>query len=182
MPEQLSLHPQAIEQVDAPKAAEPEPQPVSKVTNTSDVARFAKCTLKDPEEEAWIGGTINFSQMPGEGVRYTGTIEGITPGPHGFHVHTSGDLRGGCSSTAGHYVGNKVHVMGTPMLGDLNPAVADENGVARINEYKEDLNLSGAESIIGRSLVIHAGPDGSDRKARIACCTIGHAASPRGRW
>jgi Cu-Zn family superoxide dismutase len=33
----------------------------------------------------------------------TGNITGLTPGPHGFHVHQLGDLSGGCKSTGGHF-------------------------------------------------------------------------------
>ena len=177
------MHPAAFEPVHAP-AAEPEPETKAEPEpeKPKGAPRFAKCLLKDPEEEVWNGGTIYFSQMPGEGVRIAGVVDGITPGEHGFHVHTSGDLRGGCSSTEGHYIGNRVHVMGTPMLGDLPNAVADEAGVAHYDEYMADLNLSGGESIIGRSLVIHAGADKKTGAARIACCTIGIASGPSRRW
>ena len=32
-----------------------------------------------------------------------GEISGLSPGLHGIHVHTFGDLSEGCASTGGHY-------------------------------------------------------------------------------
>ena len=36
-------------------------------------------------------------------VRFTGTISGLGPGLHGFHVHAKGDLRNGCKAAGGHF-------------------------------------------------------------------------------
>ena len=66
-------------------------------------AVHAKCMLKDPEEENYLGGTISFVQEPYGPVQIWGDIWGITPGPHGFHVHEFGDLRQGCASTGAHW-------------------------------------------------------------------------------
>jgi len=32
-----------------------------------------------------------------------GTVDGLTPGPHGLHVHDSGDLSGGCDGLGPHF-------------------------------------------------------------------------------
>ena len=175
---------------------EPKPEPVvhkhvAKRT-IADEPKYAKCALKDPEEEAWIGGLLNFSQMPGDGVKIDGEIWGITPGKHGFHVHSFGDLRGGCKSLGGHWgddagADHAAHAAayakadgGKVFIGDLPAAVANEKGVAQIDIYDKDLELAGDKSIIGRSLVIHSGPEGG---ARVACCTIGIAAGPKpSKW
>lgn len=47
-------------------------------------------------------GMLTLEQHP-EGVRVTGTIEGLNPGFHGFHVHEKGDLRKGCNSAGPHF-------------------------------------------------------------------------------
>jgi Cu-Zn family superoxide dismutase len=54
--------------------------------------------------EGGVKGVISFVQSrPRAQVRLNGTITGLTPGAHGFHVHQKGDLREGCKSTAGHF-------------------------------------------------------------------------------
>ena len=74
-----------------------------KPSNRSKETVYAKCMLKDPEEENYLGGTINFVQEPYGKVNMWGNIWGVKPGLHGFHVHTLGDLRQGCASMAGHW-------------------------------------------------------------------------------
>ena len=66
---------------------------------------YAKCMLKDPEEEIYLGGAINFVQKPYGKVNIWGDIWGVWPGLHAMHVHTLGDLSQGCESTAGNWLG-----------------------------------------------------------------------------
>lgn len=49
-------------------------------------------------------GNVSFTQNePGGAVTIRGSILGLTPGLHGFHVHEKGDLTGGCASAGGHF-------------------------------------------------------------------------------
>lgn len=41
-------------------------------------------------------------------VTITGSIYGLSPGLHGFHVHEKGDLSNGCVSTGKHFNPEKV--------------------------------------------------------------------------
>jgi len=97
------------------------------------------------------------------GLRLNGTVHGLTPGLHGFHVHTSGDLRLGCASLCAHFnPTNSQH--GGPRstvrhLGDLGNIFADVEGVAKVHIEDAFLRLSGPNSVIGRSLVVHADRD-----------------------
>ena len=147
---------------------------------------YAKCALQDPEEEAYVRGALQMQQSYGGPVRITGTIIDVTPGPHGFHIHELGDLREGCGSTGGHldFGAGGSSDYSEKMTGDLKMAVADKSGVAVIEETNGAFDLFGTYSVIGRSLVIHKKSD--DAKggagARIACCTIGHAAGPQKKW
>lgn len=62
---------------------------------------------------AVMGYPVGFSKGPVQGVvRFTevendciidGTIDGLKPGLHGFHIHSSGDLSQGCDSIGDHY-------------------------------------------------------------------------------
>lgn len=47
-------------------------------------------------------GILTLEQHP-EGVKVTGTITGLSPGLHGFHVHEKGDLTKGCNSAGPHF-------------------------------------------------------------------------------
>ncbi len=48
-----------------------------------------------------ILGSITFSHADGYDVMVTGALEGLSPGKHGFHIHTQGNIVGGCNSTGG---------------------------------------------------------------------------------
>lgn len=47
-------------------------------------------------------GILMLEQHP-EGVKVTGTITGLNPGLHGFHVHEKGDLTKGCNTAGPHF-------------------------------------------------------------------------------
>lgn len=42
-----------------------------------------------------INGVIRFVQGP-DGCIVDGAIDGLTPGPHGLHIHECGDISDGC--------------------------------------------------------------------------------------
>ena len=49
-----------------------------------------------------VRGKIQLEETS-EGVFITGTIFGLKPGRHGFHVHQEGNLGENCKSSGGHY-------------------------------------------------------------------------------
>ncbi|KYM76650.1 Superoxide dismutase [Cu-Zn] [Atta colombica] len=124
-----------------------------------------------------------------EGVRVMGTITGLNPGLHGFHVHEKGDLRKGCNSAGPHFNPYMVN-HGAPSdplrhVGDLGNIEVGEDGVAHIDGMDHYLSLVGVRGAIGRALVIHAKPDDLGRGGteeslktgssgeRVACGVIG---------
>ncbi|RWS11848.1 Cu/Zn superoxide dismutase 1-like protein [Dinothrombium tinctorium] len=102
-------------------------------------------------------GTISFAEE-NDYVVVNGTVSGLTPGKHGFHIHEFGDFTNGCTSAGGHYNPfNKEH--GAPSdvnrhVGDLGNIIARRNGRASIAIRDHQLKLQGAYSIIGRSVVV----------------------------
>merc|ERR1712002_679363 len=106
-----------------------------------------------------VKGTINFEQT-GDSTRITGTITGLAPGNHGFHVHQFGDYSAGCGSTGGHFNPHgKEH--GGPEdtnrhAGDLGNIIAGNDRKAVVDITDKFVPLTGANSVIGRAIVVHA--------------------------
>ncbi len=136
-----------------------------------------------PTEGNAVKGAISFVAEK-KGVRVTGQIEGLAPGKHGFHVHEFGD----CSAPDGASAGGHFNPAGMPHggpgsekhhIGDLGNIEAPETGPARYEAVIDFLTLDGPDSIVGRSVIIHAGTDDLTSQpaggagARVACGVIG---------
>ena len=115
-------------------------------------------------------------------------------GEHGFHIHTSGDMRAAdCSKCGGHWNpkgsqhGSREQNAFESHAGDLgNVMFVDGECSERFHTSK--ITLFGDESILGRSIVLHkdrddlgqgTGPKAHDSKrtgnagARLGCAVIG---------
>ncbi|XP_074339637.1 superoxide dismutase [Cu-Zn]-like isoform X1 [Apium graveolens] len=110
-----------------------------------------------------VSGTIYFTQEGDGSTTVTGSVSGLAPGPHGFHVHALGDTTNGCMSTGPHYnPAGKEH--GAPEdenrhAGDLGNVTVGEDGTASFTIVDKQIPLTGPGSIIGRAVVVHADPD-----------------------
>ncbi|OQV25012.1 putative Superoxide dismutase (Cu-Zn) [Hypsibius exemplaris] len=138
-----------------------------------------------------VKGTVHFEKTGDTPIHITGEITGLTPGLHGFHVHAQGDLTNGCTSTGTHFnPANNLHgAKDDPASheGDLGNIEADASGKATIDITDNILSLSGANSVLGRALVVHEkvddlgkGGNAESKKtgnagARLACGVIGIA-------
>ena len=144
---------------------------------------IAQCDL---EHSDTVKGTILFMQAPGSATLVKGTVTGLTPGEHGFHIHEFGDMSKGCESMGGHYNPDGVDHgdLEQGHVGDLGNITADESGVAKINIVSNRIELMGDRSIVGRGIVVHADQDdlgqGGDEESlktgnagdRLACGVI----------
>ena len=144
---------------------------------------IAQCELEHSDK---VKGTILFMQAPGTPTLIKGTITGLTPGEHGFHIHEFGDMSKGCDSMGGHYNPDdathgdleKGHV------GDLGNIIADDNSTASFSIQANRVDLIGERSVVGRGLVVHSDRDdlgkGGDEESlktgnagdRLACGVI----------
>ena len=141
-----------------------------------------KATVKlEPKSGSKVSGTVTFTKS-GDEVEVTGDIENLTPGTHGFHIHDKGDCSAADAASAGpHFNPMKKHHGGPTGAerheGDLGNIEADASGKAHV-QWKGKMSLSGADSIIGKSAVVHEKADdlktdpSGNSGARIACGVI----------
>lgn len=95
------------------------------------------------------------------------TGQGITPGPHGVHLHTVGKCDAPDFTTAGGHLnpGMKQHGMDNPMgqhLGDLPNLVAGADGAGSVSVLLPGTAEALAAQLFdadGTAVVIHGGPD-----------------------
>ena len=108
-----------------------------------------------------IKGILYLTQTK-TGVVIKGTINGLAPGKHGFHIHQYGDMTDGCQSMGTHYnYHNLYHGNLTDTckhMGDLGNITADNTGKCYVH-VKTELSLNGLYSIVGRSMVVHEKED-----------------------
>ena len=144
---------------------------------------IAQCDLGHSDK---VKGTILFMQAPGTTTLIKGTITGLEPGEHGFHIHEFGDMTKGCESMGGHYDPDGVDHgdLEKGHVGDLGNITADDNGTASFSIEAKRVDLIGERSVVGRGLVVHADQDdlgkGGDKESlktgnagdRLACGVI----------
>jgi Cu-Zn family superoxide dismutase len=129
-------------------------------------------------------GEATFEQV-GDKVRVVVFVQGLKPGQdHGLHIHEAGDCSSGDGmSTKGHF-----NPLGKPHghhgsaerhAGDLPALKANKEGRANVQIDLDLITVTpGPASIIGRGLIVHAGPDDyktqptGNAGARIACGVI----------
>jgi Cu-Zn family superoxide dismutase len=112
-----------------------------------------------------VHGTVDFAES-GNTVTLDITLSGLTPGPHGMHVHEFGDCSAADASSAGKHLNPHSAPHGGPAdesdarhPGDLGNVVADEMGNVRTSIHDAVLDSEPDFQIVGHALVVHAGTD-----------------------
>lgn len=136
-----------------------------------------------PTEGNNARGTVSFTQQ-GDKVLINATIVGLTPGPHGFHIHEKGDCSAPDATSAGGHFNPDSKPHGDPFgemhhAGDMPMLNADASGKAKLYfETKAATLQPGPNSIVGRAVVIHQKVDdftsqpAGNSGARIGCGVI----------
>lgn len=133
-------------------------------------------------DNSQIKGKATFTQEADD-VLVEVELDGLSPGKHGIHIHEHGDCGGVSGASAGGHFDVLKHNHGAAGMvdsheGDLGNIVADSKGHARLSLADKWLRLSGDQSILGRSIVVHAGEDdqvsqpAGNSGARVACGLI----------
>lgn len=147
---------------------------------TSSGGRSATAQLA-PTQGNQVHGTVKFTETAA-GVRVVAHVQGLTPGQHGFHVHEKGDCSAPDATSAGSHFnpGGASHGMPDAAqrhIGDLGNITADASGKAHYDRVDKHLRFDGPNSILGRSVIVHAKPDDGGQPvgnagARVACGVI----------
>ncbi len=128
-----------------------------------------------------VTGTVTFTKV-GDEIQVVADIQNLTPGKHGFHIHEKGDCSAPDAASAGpHFNPTMKHHGGPDTVdhhsGDLGNITADASGKAHL-DWKGKLSLTGKDSIIGKSVVVHEKEDdlktdpSGNSGSRIACGAI----------
>src|SRR4030095_15606379 len=126
-------------------------------------ARVAAVADLAPTQGQNVKGTVTFDRTP-NGVAVGIHLEGLTPGSHGFHVHEKGD----CSAPDGASAGGHYNPTAQPHAardaaarheGDLGNVEADASGKVETRLVDKHLELEGANSIVGKAVIVHANAD-----------------------
>lgn len=127
-------------------------------------AQQAEAVLK-PTQGNQVAGVVTFAPSGGK-LRMIAEVTGLSPGPHGFHIHEKGD----CSAPDGTSAGGHFNPAGKPHghpdlaehhAGDMPQLVADASGKASLVAYLDGVQIGGdgAGNILGRGIIVHAMAD-----------------------
>lgn len=109
-----------------------------------------------------VKGVVRFIQANDDSCIVDGTIDGLSPGLHGLHIHECGDISQGCESVGDHFDlsgsshGGPGDSFGKRHTGDLGNIEADQTGRAVFRFEDEQVKVW---DMIGRSVVVTADPD-----------------------
>jgi Cu-Zn family superoxide dismutase len=145
------------------------------------LAASAAMAQLEPKSGSDVSGLVAFRQV-GDEVLVTGMIKNLKPGKHGLHIHEKGDCSAPDAASAGpHFNPTNQHHGGPTTAehhaGDLGNVEATSSGIVQLNS-KVKLSLTGKDSIIGKSVVVHEGEDdlktdpAGNSGARVACGEI----------
>lgn len=139
-----------------------------------------------PTDGSETAGVVTFTQTD-DGVRVEATVSGLdTEARHGFHIHQYGDCRAPDGTSAGgHFnpegVDHAAPTADVRHVGDLGNLPSDAQGTASVDFIDTHVQLNGANSVLGRGVIVHAGTDDFESQptgaagSRLACGVIGVA-------
>ncbi|KAJ4903146.1 hypothetical protein Rs2_17097 [Raphanus sativus] len=139
-------------------------------------AKKAVAVLKGNSD---VEGVVTLTQDDSGPTKVNVRITGLTPGPHGFHLHEFGDTTNGCISTGPHFNPNNM-THGAPQdeirhAGDLGNIIANADGVAETTLVDNQIPLSGPNSVVGRAFVVHELKDDLGKGGHELSLTTGNA-------
>jgi Cu-Zn family superoxide dismutase len=135
-----------------------------------------------PTQGNTVEGKATFTTTD-TGTRVRVHLTGLTPGKHAFHIHEKGDCSApDAASAGGHFnPSSEPHAAPTDAhrhTGDLGNLEANKDGVADLDYTDPRASLDGANSILGKGVIVHSGPDDfvtqptGNAGGRVACGVV----------
>jgi Cu-Zn family superoxide dismutase len=154
------------------KKEEPAPAPATSEAEitAAPAPASATATLAAVPGDTDFSGTVTITEEAGGGVKIVAHLAGVDKaGLHGFHVHETGDCTHDPAG-AKHYASAGGHFNPTGAdhacppteprhAGDLGNVTVGADGSAHFEITTNLLSLSGANSVIGKAIILHAGED-----------------------
>lgn len=160
--------------------------------------RYAHSVILPNSMESKCNGTVSMHQLEGQPTVFKVVLSGLSPGPHGFHVHSVGDLFGNagngqsaaasiCAAAGGHYNPFGKKLGSAEDVSHLGNLMANASGMVEVtlenrltllydpkNATTEQSAPEFAASILNRSFVIHSSAmvTSGNPDGRVCCGTI----------
>ncbi|XP_039032771.1 superoxide dismutase [Cu-Zn], chloroplastic-like [Hibiscus syriacus] len=128
-----------------------------------DVTKKAVAVLRGDSK---VEGVVTLTQEDDGPTTVNVRITGLTPGPHGFHLHEYGDTTNGCIMIGAHFNPNKMTHGNT----FLNSRRSAETTIV-----DNQIPLSGPNAVVGRALVVHELEDDIGKGGHELSLTTGNA-------
>ncbi|MEO5668933.1 MAG: superoxide dismutase family protein [Bdellovibrionota bacterium] len=133
-----------------------------------------------PKSGSSIRGSIGIEEDK-DSLKVSYKLSGLAPdSKHGFHFHEHGDCSSVDATSAGPHYKKLSSGGGTSLdfpdryAGDMPSIQAGKNGKAEGSVIVSGLSLSGNNSVVGRAVIVHGGPDDVSKKSapRIGCGVV----------
>ena len=150
-------------QQEAPPEPEAEAPAVEEAPAPEPEAMMARATLQ-PRADSAVAGSVTFAQV-GDVVTIVAQVEGASPGPHGFHIHESGDCSAEDFTSAGGHFNPADVPHGGPSdaerhAGDLGNIDIGEDGSGRLELTSDIITIAeGPNAVLGRGVILHEKAD-----------------------
>jgi Cu-Zn family superoxide dismutase len=116
-----------------------------------------------------VSATVTFTPVAG-GVRVVAHVEGVPAGKHGLHLHETGECAHATDAAGKHFssAGGHFNPTGAPHAcpptdprhaGDFGNIVVAANGTGHLELTSNGISLTGASSVVGKAVILHAGTD-----------------------
>ena len=124
---------------------------------------FAKIQGTSPTST--VSGTVSFEDTK-DGLKISAKLAGLTPGPHGFHIHEFGNCDDSGKAAGGHFNPKDSQHGFLPKdgmrhahAGDMGNIIAAADGTATLDLIMPKVTLGGNFSVGGRAVIIHEKQD-----------------------
>ena len=121
--------------------------------------RLARATLSDAAGKKV--GSVRFERRgKSRAVRVSVSVRGLSPGFHGFHVHTTGKCEAPGFMSAGPHL-NPAKTSHGSHAGDMPPLLVTEGGKAEARFTTTRFSIAQLRDADGSAVMVHAAPDNS---------------------